>query len=67
MSIFYRVAYRLGFVPWEHAATHPPAVRHVEALFAREEHGRRPPYGRALDLGCERRTGRWCWRDAVGG
>ena len=52
MSLFYELAYRLGIVPWEHAATHPPAARHVEALFDREERGRRPPYGRALDLGC---------------
>ena len=52
MSVFYELAYRIGFAPWEHAATHPPAVRHITSLFEREEHGRRPPYGRALDLGC---------------
>jgi SAM-dependent methyltransferase len=52
MSLFYSLAYRLGFTPWEHAATHPPAARHVAALFDREERGRQPPYGRALDLGC---------------
>lgn len=54
MSLFYRVAYWFGFAPWEHAATHPPAVRHITALFEREERGRQPPYGRALDLGCGR-------------
>jgi SAM-dependent methyltransferase len=57
MNLFYTVAYWLGFTPWEHAATHPPAVRHITALFEREERGRQPPYGRALDLGCGR--GHW--------
>ena len=57
MSRFYSIAYRLGFAPWEHAATHPPAARHVKALFAREEAGREPPFGRVLDIGCGR--GRW--------
>lgn len=52
MSLFYALAYRVGFAPWERAATHPPAARQVEALFDREERGRRAPYGRALDLGC---------------
>jgi SAM-dependent methyltransferase len=57
MNLFYTVAYWLGFAPWEYAATHPPAVRHITALFEREERGRQPPYGRALDLGCGR--GHW--------
>lgn len=57
MSLFYRLAYRLGFTPWEHAATHPPAVQHITRLFEREERGREPPYGRALDLGCG--AGHW--------
>ena len=57
MSLFYRLAYRLGFTPWEHAATHPPAVQHIIRLFEREERGRQPPYGRALDLGCG--AGHW--------
>lgn len=57
MSLFYTMAYWLGFTPWEHAATHPPAARHIAALFEREERGREPPYGRALDLGCGR--GHW--------
>lgn len=57
MSLFYRLAYRLGLTPWEEAATHAPAARQVQALFAREEEGRTPPYGRALDLGCGR--GHW--------
>lgn len=57
MSLFYTMAYWLGFTPWEHAATHPPAARHIAALFEREERGRQPPYGRALDLGCG--SGHW--------
>lgn len=57
MSLFYATAYRLGFTPWEHAASHPPAARHIDALFDREEREREPPYGRALDLGCGR--GHW--------
>ena len=54
MNLFYTAAYWLGFTPWEHASTHPPARRHITALFEREESGRQPPYGRALDLGCGR-------------
>ena len=57
MSLFYSLAYLLGITPWEHAATHPPALQHITRLFEREEHGRQPPYGRALDLGCG--TGHW--------
>jgi SAM-dependent methyltransferase len=57
MSLFYRVAYWLGFAPWEHVSTHPPAARHITALFDREERGHQAPYGRALDLGCGR--GHW--------
>lgn len=57
MSLFYTMAYWFGFTPWEHAATHAPAARHITALFEREERGREPPFGRALDLGCGR--GHW--------
>lgn len=57
MSLFYSLAYRLGFTPWEHAANHPPAAQHVAALFDREGHGRHRPFGRALDVGCG--TGHW--------
>ena len=52
MSLFYKLAYRLGITPWEEAADHPPAARAVGALFDREEEGRERPYGKALDLGC---------------
>jgi SAM-dependent methyltransferase len=57
MSLFYTLAYRLGLAPWENAAVHPPSARQIIELFEREERGRRPPFGRALDLGCGR--GHW--------
>ncbi|MGH6915290.1 MAG: class I SAM-dependent methyltransferase, partial [Geminicoccales bacterium] len=57
MSLFFRIAYSVGFTPWEHAATHRPAAEHIAALFDREESERKSPYGRALDLGCG--TGYW--------
>lgn len=47
----YDLAYMLGFHPWEDAAEHPPFVETLSALLDREEHGREPPFGRALDLG----------------
>lgn len=57
MSLFYKLAYAFGFTPWENAATHRPAAEQVAALFDREQAERKPPYGRALDLGCG--TGHW--------
>lgn len=49
MSLFYSVAYAIGFTPWEAAGD---ADRNMlERLFAREEAERKAP-GRALDLGC---------------
>lgn len=57
MSLFYSIAHRLGFRPWERAASHPAAAEHIDRLFEREESGREPPFGRALDLGCG--TGHW--------
>jgi SAM-dependent methyltransferase len=52
MSVPYRLFYRLGFHPWEDLAEHPPFANKLAELFAREESGREPPYGPALDLGC---------------
>lgn len=52
MARFYRIAYGVGFHPWEDAETHPPFVETITSLFEREEQGREPPYGPALDLGC---------------
>ena len=48
----YRLAYWIGFHPWEDMAEHPPFAEKLLELVAREEEGREPPYGRALDLGC---------------
>lgn len=49
---FYEVAHRIGFRPWEEASGHPPFAERIAAVLDREEEGREPPYGRALDLGC---------------
>lgn len=55
MSRWYRFLYRFGITPWESdTETVGPQLR---TLLDREEAGREPPYGRALDLGCG--TGRW--------
>ena len=53
----YRLAYQLGFHPWEDAEHHAPFVDKIGALFDREEAGRQPPYGPALDVG----TGSGIW------
>jgi SAM-dependent methyltransferase len=53
----YRLAYSLGFHPWEDAATDPPFAEKISEMFDREESGREPPYGRALDIG----TGSGIW------
>ena len=51
MGVPYKLFYRLGFHPWEDLAEHPPFAEKLSELFAREETGREPPYGPALDLG----------------
>lgn len=53
----YELAYRCGFHPWEDAADHAPFVETLSELLSREEQGREPPFGRALDLG----TGSGIW------
>jgi hypothetical protein len=53
----YGLAYALGFHPWEDLAEHPPFAETLLELVAREEAGRKAPYGRALDLG----TGSAVW------
>ena len=65
MSIFYTLAYAIGFTPWENASTHRPAAQQVKALFDREQEERTPPYGCALDLGCG--TGHWAVELALRG
>ncbi len=51
MSIVDRILYWIGYTPWERLAD-LPAADQIAQLFAREEAGREPPYGAALDLGC---------------
>jgi SAM-dependent methyltransferase len=53
----YELAYRIGFHPWEDAEAHLPFTDKISELFDREESGREPPYGPALDLG----TGSGIW------
>jgi cyclopropane fatty-acyl-phospholipid synthase-like methyltransferase len=53
----YRLAYALGFHPWEDLAEHAPFADKLLELVAREEDGRGPSYGPALDLG----TGSAVW------
>jgi SAM-dependent methyltransferase len=53
----WKLAYTIGFHPWEDAADDPKFVAKASELFKREEEGRNPPYGQALDLG----TGSGIW------
>ena len=53
----WKLAYAIGFHPWEDAATDPPFVEKARQLFEREEQGRERPFGLALDLG----TGSGIW------
>lgn len=53
----YRLAYLIGFHPWEDAATDAPFAEKISQMFDREESGREPPYGPALDIG----TGSGIW------
>jgi len=48
----YGLAYAVGFHPWEDAEREPGFVTKFSELFDREERGRTPPHGKALDLGC---------------
>lgn len=63
-AFFYKVVYRLGFTPWERLETFP-AARQALAMIDREQDGRQPPYGPALDIGCG--TGVWSVRLAQRG
>ena len=53
----YRFAYSVGFHPWEDAEGDPRFAEKISEMFDREESGREPPYGPALDLG----TGSGIW------
>jgi SAM-dependent methyltransferase len=65
MSPAYGILYRVGFTPWEGMTKSTPIVEQISALFAREEAGRQPPHGPALDLGCG--SGIWAVRLAARG
>jgi SAM-dependent methyltransferase len=52
----YRLAYAIGFHPWEDLAEHPPFADKLLELVAREENGS-GAHGRALDIG----TGSGTW------
>jgi SAM-dependent methyltransferase len=52
----YRLAYRIGFHPWEEAERNPEFVSRIAALVEPEEAGA-APHGMALDLG----TGSGIW------
>jgi hypothetical protein len=43
LSVFYKVAYRLGFTPWEEAAGDEATAAKVLRVVRREETGREPP------------------------
>ncbi len=64
MSLFYKFQYLVGMTPWERMPSLPIGEQAV-ALLDQEESGRKPPYGRALDLGCG--TGFWSVRLAQRG
>jgi len=56
MSAFYKLAYAVGFTPWEALLDHRPFADALVELIARAETAS-PPHGRALDLG----TGSGTW------
>ncbi|MGH2959635.1 MAG: class I SAM-dependent methyltransferase [Solirubrobacterales bacterium] len=48
----YKLAYSIGFHPWEDMVEHPPFAEKLTALVQRDENDRTEPLGAALDLGC---------------
>ena len=57
----YGFAYAVGFHSSEELAEHPPFAGKLLELVTREEAGRQPPFGPALDLG----TGSAVWGAAT--
>jgi SAM-dependent methyltransferase len=52
MSLFYKLAYAVGFTPWDRGEPIPGEGDQVLDLLAQQESGEPPPHGRALDVGC---------------
>jgi SAM-dependent methyltransferase len=48
---FYKAFYGIGFTFWENPRSQGRSGEQIAAMFDREESGRQPPYGPALDLG----------------
>jgi len=65
MGFAYKLLYGVGFTPWEQMARSLLITEQISGLFDREEAGREPPYGRALDLGCG--SGIWAVKLAARG
>ena len=63
MSTYYKIAYAVGFTPWEKAGQ--ADGDRIAGLFEREEVDRGGP-GKALDLGCGRVCTPSRWRNGVG-
>ncbi len=51
-SNFYRLAYRVGFTPWEEAEDIPEFVDRISELVSRDERSTGAPQGPALEIGC---------------
>lgn len=51
MSLVYRILYGIGLKPWEEIARLPISAQ-LASLLDREQAGRGPPLGAALDVGC---------------
>src|SRR4029453_4963404 len=57
----YKLAYLIGFHPWEDAERHNPFVEKITKMFEREENDKKAPYGKALDIGCGSGVGGINW------
>ena len=63
----YRLAYAVGFHPWEDLVQHPPYAGKLLELVARDEDGHDAPYGKALDIGTGSAVWGYGWRNGAGG